>query len=228
MKRPAEAEHAYREAVETKPRFGPAWQALGALVEARGDKAGAEADYRLAITNRIHRNTELVNLAHFCRDRGWTDDAVKIFDEAAKISPADKSIPYEAGLIELKAVEKAHAAGAADAEAAYRIAAARHFDRVTQIDPRFMPAHYEYGMVTLDPNISVREFGIAAQLDPSQSATHLNLAMALERTGRTNEAAAEYQTVLNGDPAKTPDQLKAMAREHLLKLRPGSGSSPDK
>ena len=92
MNRREDAIREYRRDVAIKPRFGPAWLALGQVLAAAGNKTEAENCYHLAITNRIHQPDELAKLAKFCQERGWNTEAVEMYDRGPPVKPRQRNL----------------------------------------------------------------------------------------------------------------------------------------
>ncbi len=203
----------YRQTVATKPRFGPGWLLLGKALEASGNKTEAENCYHLAVTNRVHHLEDLLPLAKFCHDHGWREDSVRIYDEAFQLNPADATIPFEAGRVLVEMATNAEATGQSQQLTAFRSLAAGHFGVAAQLNPEFMQAHYYYGSFAADPNISVHEFSEVVRLQPDLLQGHLNLGLALERVGNNAQALAQFQEVLQHDPANT------LALQHVQALQ---------
>jgi tetratricopeptide (TPR) repeat protein len=204
----------YRRAVATKPRFGPGWLGLGKVLEAAGNKSEAESCYHLAVTNRVRRLDELLTLAKFCYQHGWGQDAVLAFDEAYPLNPKDASIPFEAGMVLLDLAGRAATNGQPQEVAALRAQAEGHFAAAVSANPGFMQAHFEYGMVAVDPNVSVREFSEVVRLEPEQVQGHLNLGIAQERAGNAAQAIVQFGQVLQREPNNP------IALQHFMALRP--------
>ena len=199
--RHAEGIDEYRRALAIKPRFGPGWQGLGSLLEASGKKEEAESCYRLAITNRIHRPSELTSLAVLCSSRGWIDDAAKIYGEAVQLSPADGRLLYEAGMSQVALERRAFTDKQAELGTNYRTAAASLFARATHVAPNLMQAHFMYASETDNASVAVQQFQEAVRLAPDVIPARLNLVIALEIQGNFNEAKKQVDEILKRDPS---------------------------
>ena len=143
---------------------------------------------------------------------------MKIYDEASQLSPADKLLPFGAGMTLIELSHRAEANGQLAQRSACRAQAAAHFEQAVRLDPDFMLAHFYYGTVTDNANLSVREFREAVRLAPAEAQlqARLNLGIALDLAGNKTEAIAQFEDVLRRDPTN------AVANLHLQSLRGGA------
>lgn len=84
------AERALRESSRLRPNFGKPHNALGTLLRERGDIAGAESEYRAAMTDfssPSQRAQAMNNIGSIYIDTGKIDDAIAILEEAVALEP---------------------------------------------------------------------------------------------------------------------------------------------
>lgn len=86
---PAEAEAAYRRALEIEPEHGGAHLNLGRLLHERGDVRGAELHYRRAALSGGHRALAAFNLGVALEDQGLADEALLAYARALE---ADRTL----------------------------------------------------------------------------------------------------------------------------------------
>jgi tetratricopeptide (TPR) repeat protein len=79
---PAEAEQAYRKALELDPDHGGAHLRLGRLLHGRGDAAGAELHYRRAAASPRERARAAFHLGVALEDQGLADEALLAYARA--------------------------------------------------------------------------------------------------------------------------------------------------
>jgi tetratricopeptide (TPR) repeat protein len=85
---PAEAEHAYRKALELDPGHGAAHLGLGRLLHDRGDPAGAELHYRRAALAPGPRARAAYHLGVALEDQGLLDEALLAYARALEADRA--------------------------------------------------------------------------------------------------------------------------------------------
>lgn len=192
----------YKHVLSVNPRFGPAWLGLGRIYEKMGDTAGAEDCYQKALSNRVKNGAELGTLARFCQSRGWYEAAATNYEDAIKLSPADAALYVEAAQ-NLESLGR-HA----DAE--------KLFSDAVRVSPDSMKAHFLYGLeLGRDRNDAgaAEQFRQAVRIMPNLPEARLNLGIALENEGKYSEALAEFEKVLEQNPAN------AVALSHANALR---------
>jgi tetratricopeptide (TPR) repeat protein len=202
MNRPADARRELETIIALKPVYGTAHLSLGQLLEAAGDPAGAEKHYAKARQHRVNRPADLAILARFCLTKGWLADAATNFNYAVRLNPTDAALRVEAGrcAVMLERFDEAR----------------EHFATAVALNPEFGEAHYRLGRElgrAGDSAGAAKHFGIAAKLLPDLVEARLNHGIALMNLGRGPEAAAEFEAVLQRQPANE------LARQHLLRLR---------
>jgi tetratricopeptide (TPR) repeat protein len=117
-------------------------------------------------------------------------DAVNRGDYAAAIPPLQQYIAHDA--------ESAYAhfeLGYADAQLQHNDDAKTEFDRAIAIDPKMAEAHLNLGLLVLesDPAAAATEFSSAADLTPTESRPRFLYGLALEHSGKLDQALAQYQ-----------------------------------
>jgi tetratricopeptide (TPR) repeat protein len=184
-----EALEEFQRVVAAKPRFGIAYLGIGQILEAQGKSQEAEAYYRKALQNRIHRSSELAMLARVCQTKNWHDIAITNFQDAIKLSPADASLYL--GLAQSLTV----LGRTTDAQQCLAMAA--------QLNPSQVQARFLLG---LDLGRQGKHAEAAAhfreviRLDPDLVEARLNLAIALTKQQLNAEALKEFEEVLRRSP----------------------------
>jgi Tfp pilus assembly protein PilF len=84
---PAEAQQAYRRAVEADDRHADAHLNLGRLLHEAGDLPGAERGYRRALELEPEEATAAFNLGVVLEDLGRDDEAVAAYERAVRHDP---------------------------------------------------------------------------------------------------------------------------------------------
>ncbi|SPE58868.1 conserved hypothetical protein [Verrucomicrobia bacterium] len=184
-----EAMKEFKRALKIKPRFELGWLGLGQLYEQMGRKAEAALCFNEALTNRMHRASELTTLARFCLGRQWYEAACTNYADAIELSPNDPQLRLELG--------RSLAAVGRHAEAAKRFAEA------IELSPDLGQAHFLRGaeLGTLDRTAEAEgEFREAVRLMPEVVEARLNLGIALYKQGKMDEALKEFENVLSRSP----------------------------
>jgi tetratricopeptide (TPR) repeat protein len=202
--RQEEALREFRRAVELKPRFGLAYIGIGQILEARGDQAGADLNYQLAVHHRIYRAEDLATLGRLCLKKGWFDAAVTNLQDALKLSPNDPALHRELADALTKLGRNAEAAphrAAGDRTDLARLQ--EYFRRGVELGRAGKPAE------------AAVQFREVVRLMPELAEGRLNLALALESQGRAQEALEQFQQVLR----LSPTNKFAAEHERLLESR---------
>ena len=202
---------AYGQAVAIQPRFGPAWLSLGELLETSGRKSEAEECYSKALANRIRNPAELMRLATFCYERGWSLAAATNFAGVVDLDPTDLSAYLHAGQC--------------FAAAGLSKYAERYFRDAVQLAPDSAPAHFLYGRALGergDPVGAEEQFRVALRLMPELVEARLNLALSLMKQDRAKDAIAEYEAVLERWPTNQ------LALRNLERLRAAVTAGPSR
>jgi tetratricopeptide (TPR) repeat protein len=204
-----EALRAYQAALALKPRFGPAHLGLGKTLEALGRNTEAENHYRLALQNRVLLKAELLELAHFCRSRGWHAQALTNYLDVLRRNPADATVHLYVG----QTLEALHRGPEAQ----------RHYAEATERDPGLAPARFLLGLQAGrqgNAEEAAAQFQAVVQLMPDLVEARLNLGVALTKLGRSREAKAQFDEVLRRDPTN------AVALRELKTIN--AGANPDR
>ena len=96
---PAEAEAAYRRALELDPGHVEARLNLGRLLQLAGDGARAEVEYRAALSQRPEDPEALYNLGNVLEDLGRDDEAARAYEDALRAAPDDEDALYNLGYV---------------------------------------------------------------------------------------------------------------------------------
>ena len=89
---------AFSHAVRIDPGYALAWANVGAMRRDAGDDAGAESALQRALALRPGLHAAIMTLAGVRRDRGRIDDAIALYEEAAKKDPKDGNAPLLRGV----------------------------------------------------------------------------------------------------------------------------------
>lgn len=179
----------YRRALAIKPRFGPAWLGLGQALESLGRKSEAQDCYQKALSNRIHRASDLAMLARFCTSRGWFEAAVTNYIDALKLGPPDPALNYEAGQ-DLSALGR-HGE------------AARFYATAAALSPDWAQAQFQWGLelgLSGHPREASARFQEAVRLMPDLLEARLNLGVALLNEKNYPAALEQFEQVLQRSP----------------------------
>jgi tetratricopeptide (TPR) repeat protein len=168
-----EAMRDLRRVLAITPRFGPAWLALGQLLESNGQADEAAECYRKAFQNRIPRAADLTTLAQFCMSRRWFKAAVTNYDDAVKLDPSDASLAMEAG--------QAHSLfGQQLDQSRLPAQAAREFQEAVRLMPDAVEARLNLGIAFYHSgqwNESLAQFEQVAARSPTNAVARHYLAL---------------------------------------------------
>jgi len=135
-------------------------------------------------------------------ERGKVDEGLRELRSAVTIDPANA--PYRVGLA--RALIAARRLDEAESE----------IGRALQLEPRYAPAHAAGGSLALArdrADRAVAAFERSLEIDETQDDVRLDLARALERTGR--QAAAQQQYRRLATARETPAEIRNAARARL-------------
>ena len=96
--RDAEAEHAYRRALEIAPGLASAQYNLANLLSVRGAWHEAETLYRQTLAGDPRNVDALYNLANTVRDQGHLDEAITLYRQALSLRPAYHAVRNSLGM----------------------------------------------------------------------------------------------------------------------------------
>lgn len=134
------------------------------------------------------------------------DDALATLRAAAAMDSTSSSVPFQMGLLELRAGRAAEAAA--------------HFGRAVALDAGQAGAHLNLGIARYqggDPRAAIGSFRLAVGLDGGQAGSRLLLAQALAAVDSLPAAEGEYRAVL----AAEPGNAKAHRGLGFCRLRAG-------
>jgi tetratricopeptide (TPR) repeat protein len=154
------AVRALRAAIELEPRFADAHSTLGAVLQARGDLAGAAAVLRRAIALRPEPGAHYT-LGRVLQAEGDADGARRQFAEADRLrrQAAQETEARVWTSVGVQKFDSGDFVGALD-----------QFRRATTVLPEYAPAHYQMGRALQrlgEPDAARSAFVRAQQLNPS-------------------------------------------------------------
>jgi tetratricopeptide (TPR) repeat protein len=129
-------------------------------------------------------------LATFLKTQGRLDEALRHFDEAARLKPDDALVQSIIGVF---LTERGMLGGAV-----------AHLSRAVEIDPNDAEAHYNLGTVLLrqgERAEAVRQFVAAIALRPDLARAHNDLGVIFFQQGKVEEAIQQLQTAVQIDPS---------------------------
>ena len=95
----AEAEAAYRRAIEADPALGSAWTNLGNLLHRRGDSAGARSCYERAVDLDPDHPEARYNLANVLDESGDAEMAIAEYERTLRVAPDFADAHYNLALL---------------------------------------------------------------------------------------------------------------------------------
>jgi predicted O-linked N-acetylglucosamine transferase (SPINDLY family) len=185
----AEAEAACRRAIALKPELAEAHNNLGAALEDRGAIAEAIASYRRAAQLQPGRADVRFNLANALAKGGDPQESAALYRSILALAPN-----YVPALINLARIE-AGAGREAEAEAL--------FARVLSLEAGNGEALAGLGLIALgngEYEKAAELLDAAARAKPERAEWHRLAALACQRLGRHDEAAAAFRRALDADP----------------------------
>jgi tetratricopeptide (TPR) repeat protein len=214
-KRTPQAEVALRRAVALGPDLSSEHRDLGALLASRGRDADARAEYRKAIALDAREPTVWVNLGNLERRGGHLAEAMRCYDQALD-RDSTLGLAWQG---RIGALLEAHRE--ADAGAAYR----RWLNAVPRdLDARLEAVRWFDHQGRRDIALELARDGV--RRNPGAADAHLVLGMALESSGNTRSALAEFRRaeamsaergekdrvrqLISALRAAAPDSLRAM------------------
>jgi predicted O-linked N-acetylglucosamine transferase (SPINDLY family) len=186
--RVTESEAACRRAIALKPELVEAHNNLGAALEDRGAVAEAVASYRRAAQLQPGRADVRFNLANALAKLGAREEAAGLYGSILALAPN-----YVPALINLARIE----AGAGRETEAETL-----FSRALSLDPANGDAQAGLGLIALgrgEYEKAAELLGAAGRGQPQRAEWHRLGAVALQRLGRHDEAAASFRRALDAD-----------------------------
>jgi protein O-mannosyl-transferase len=226
----------WTDVVLKNPANAGAWNNLGNILEAGGDRAGAIERYRRALALVPAYADAHYNLGRAEAASGRLEEAARDYEDALRYRPLDPSIHFSLGnalagegkaaaaAAEFRAVLRLDPAradawynlGAAMAETGDLAEASDAYAHAVRLRPDFADARINYGGVLAQMGRvaeAVRELDEALRLEPAAADVHNNLGSLLAGSGRLAEARAQFEEALR----LRPDYVDA--RENLERLR---------
>jgi tetratricopeptide (TPR) repeat protein/fumarate reductase subunit D len=201
----AKAEHYFRLAGKVKPDYAKAWNNLGNIRAGAGDLEGARECYERALAVEPEDGRAYYFYGKLLLSEGDVDGAVEKFELAVRYQPNFSSAWYELGNV---------ARDAGDLEQAREYYEKAAYFEPTALDVRHRIAEVSHQMG--DYAAAEREYRIILKITEDPRARY-NLACALARQGRVDEAIAELTRAVE----LAPGRYRAMAArdEDLASLR---------
>jgi Tfp pilus assembly protein PilF len=190
LKKPAEAEVAYRKAIDLDPDSGDAHNNLGIALVKQRKLAAAEAAFRKAIERKPDSPEPHHNLGLVLFERNKPDEAEAAFRQSLRFRPDDAGVHYMLGRTLYEQNRRD------EAEAAYR--------RAIALKPNYADAHIELGLIWRDrrkPAEAEAAFRQAIRLKPTSSAAHNDLGLVLHDRNQPAAAEAAFRKAIDLDPA---------------------------
>jgi tetratricopeptide (TPR) repeat protein len=189
------AEEWFQRALQVNPKSAEATASLGALLQLRGDKAGAEEKYLNAVSlGHPHSTVLQVLLAALCVDKGDLNKAEELYRSAIAHSPNFPIARYNLGVL---LYEKGDTRGAES-----------EFLATVSIDPTHADAIQNLGTLLEqrgDYSGAERVFRDAVQANPKSVAFKIRLGTLLAARGDLEGSAEEFESASilepqNGEP----------------------------
>jgi tetratricopeptide (TPR) repeat protein len=202
-----EAAAAARTALQQAPDDQAAgFQFARAGIHARNDSLKAEAAALMTSlpTELPWQPSDLLDLAAWQTERKDYDSATATLERAAALAPDDARIPFQQGLVELRAGRTATAVAC--------------FQQAVALDPDAAVNHLNLGIARYQAGqleAAIPAFRQAVALHPELATARLLLAQVLAATGSLPEAESEYRAVL----AREPHNAKALRGLGFCRIR---------
>ncbi len=182
----------YQEALQIKPGYPEACNAIGLALREKGRVDEAITYYQTALQIDPDYVSVHNNLGNALLQRGRVDEAITHFQRALQIRPDYVNARNNLGSLLLQR-------GRVDE-------AITHFQKAAQVDPDNMEAHYSLGTALLQKgrlDEAITEFQEALQIDPHYAPAYNNAGNALLKKGRVDDAIACFQEALQINPGYT-------------------------
>jgi tetratricopeptide (TPR) repeat protein len=182
----------FQAAVAVAPANTVVHDNLGVALLDRGDRVGAEAEFREALRIDPHSANTHNNLGWTLQQNGDLDGAIAEYKAALRLNARFAMAHNNLGWA---LVNKKDADGAI-----------AEYQEALRIDPRLALSHLGLGMARQqkgDLDGAIAEYDKAILLDPNLAWAHNNLGWARQQQGNLDGAIAEYQEALRIDPRLT-------------------------
>jgi protein O-mannosyl-transferase len=203
----------WSDAAAKAPNVARPWAGLAGALRDEGDRAGALQSYQRALALgdvSVPRHETLGNIASMLLEKGRDHEAISLLREALELKPGEPGILASLALAHLRVGEGLRAEEYARAG----VAAA----------PMLADSHRTLGGVlgqTGDYAGALAEFSAAAALAPNELEHVFNIALALERLSRRDEACAQLRRC-----AETRDErIRARASQLGQRLQCTTGKA---
>jgi tetratricopeptide (TPR) repeat protein len=133
---------------------------------------------------------KLVTEGNKLLQQGNYSEALRRYDQALQIDPADEDLHYNVGiaLAKLGRIEEAK----------------RHYEEALRIFPDYVEVHNNLGNLLMNERKlaeAIEHFQQAIRIMPENASAHNNLGTALGRQGKVNEAVSEFAQAVKLKPA---------------------------
>jgi tetratricopeptide (TPR) repeat protein len=218
----------YREGLKYNPNDTLLHSELGSLLLQIGQVDEAVPELEAAVKFKPNEGI-YSNLGEIYHMKGQLGQAMKYYQKAIKLNPANAEAQYNLGNIYLaknqlsmaiycydKAIKarptyaKAYCnKGVAFSEIGVPDRAMAQFRKAIELEPNSVDAYFNLANIMADNELTdgaVVYFKKVIELSPQEPAAHLRLAELLLQKGQAEQAIAEYEKVLKIDPSNTDAQ----------------------
>jgi tetratricopeptide (TPR) repeat protein len=202
-----EAAAEWRQVRELIPHHHAAWFQEGRLLKRRGKLDQAEPLLTQAVTLRPDLAEGWLELGTLHAVQGKTEQALQEYERERRLAPNDSRVYYHIGK--------------AQSQLRQRTAAIKSLRRSLQLQPAW-ETHYALGEeLGFDGQAAEarKELEQVTRMKPDYAPAHLNLGVALQQLGQTQDALTQFQEALRLEP---DNKLAAQYRE-ALRNRRGEG-----
>jgi tetratricopeptide (TPR) repeat protein len=220
---PAEAEQAYRQALQLEPNSAEAWLLLGNACQAQGKLAEAAAAFQQALQLRPVFAEGHYQLGNLLAQQRQFREAAACYQQVMRLEPARAEAHNNLGVMwaeqhrfaeALPCYHRAVALLPGYAEAHYNLAntlkelarldeAVTRYREALRLRPEFAEAHVNLGIALAaqgKPADAVVCYQDALRLRPDHVEAHNNLGLALAHLGQHDQALARYERALQLRP----------------------------
>jgi len=199
----AEAERAYRAALDLDEQFAPALVGLGVTRAAQSDSAGAEKAFRAALRAQPRTAEASNSLGRLLQSQGKLDEAVQAYRQALASRPGLAVARYNLASVLARRQKESEAID--------------ELRRAVKDDPTLADAHYDLGLLLArqgDLSGAVEQYAAALRTNPGHADAFNNWGTALARQGRRREAREKFAAALKANPRHAAAQrnLELLAR----------------